>query len=129
MDAAVLHEIGQPPRFEQFPEPEAGDGEVVVRVRAAALNPSTKLVASGRHFAGPGALPAVVGLDGMGTLADGTRVFFGGPRKPYGSMAQQTVTRAAMCWPVPDNVDDVVAAALPNPALSSWIPLVHGAKL
>ncbi|MFF8562672.1 zinc-binding alcohol dehydrogenase family protein [Streptomyces albidoflavus] len=129
MDAAVLHTLGKPPRCEQFPEPEAGEGEVIVRVRAAALNPSTKAVAGGGHFATSGALPAVVGLDGVGVLEDGSRVFFGGPRKPYGSMAQATVARQAFCWPVPDGVDDVTAAALPNPAMSSWVPLEYGARL
>jgi NADPH2:quinone reductase len=71
----------------------------------------------------------VVGLDGVGELEDGTRVFFGGPRKPYGSMAQLTVARRPFCWPVPDGVDDLAAAALPNPALSSWLPLAYSARL
>ncbi|MFE7636237.1 zinc-binding alcohol dehydrogenase family protein [Kitasatospora xanthocidica] len=129
MDAAVLHTLGKPPRFERFPEPTAGEGEVLVQVLAAALNPSTKAVAGGGHFASSDNLPAVVGLDGVGRLEDGSRVFFGGARKPYGSMAQLTVARAPFTWPVPDGVDDLTAAALPNPALSSWIPLEHAAKL
>ena len=37
MNAAVLHTLGSPPKFESFPEPAAGDGEVIVEVRAAAL--------------------------------------------------------------------------------------------
>uniref|UniRef100_A0AAU3GWV0 Zinc-binding alcohol dehydrogenase family protein n=1 Tax=Streptomyces sp. NBC_01401 TaxID=2903854 RepID=A0AAU3GWV0_9ACTN len=129
MDAAVLHTLGKPPRFEQFTEPTAGEGEVLLEVLAAALNPSTKAVAGGGHFASSDNLPAVVGLDGVGRLEDGSRVFFGGPRKPYGSLAQRTVARAPFAWPVPDGVDDLTAAALPNPSLSSWIPLEHSARL
>jgi NADPH:quinone reductase-like Zn-dependent oxidoreductase len=39
------------------------------------------------------------------------------------------VAHQARCWPIPDEVDDVTAAALPNPALSSWLPMVHQAKV
>jgi len=39
MDAAVLHTFWKPPRYEQFPEPIAGEGEVIVSVRAASLKP------------------------------------------------------------------------------------------
>ena len=38
MKAAVIHAFGQPPRFEDFPEPTAGEGEVGVNVRAAGLH-------------------------------------------------------------------------------------------
>jgi len=44
-------------------------------------------------------------------------------------MAEQTVVSRARCLPVPDGVDDNTAAALPNPALSSWLPLVWRAQL
>jgi len=44
-------------------------------------------------------------------------------------MAERTVVARARCWPVPDGIDDVTAAALPNPALSSWLPLMWRAKL
>ncbi len=129
MDAAVLYSAEEPPRFSRFEDPVAGDGEVIVEVRAAALNPSTRAVAAGSHYAAMSDLPAVVGLDGMGVLGDGSRVFFGGPRKPFGTMAERTVVRPQACWPVPDGVDDITVAALPNPALSSWLPLVHSARL
>lgn len=129
MDAAVLYSAEEPPRFSRFEDPVAGDGEVIVEVRAAALNPSTKAVAAGTHYAAISDLPAVVGLDGMGVLGDGSRVFFGGPRKPFGTMAERTVVRPQACWPVPDGIDDVTVAALPNAALSSWLPLAHCGNL
>jgi NADPH:quinone reductase-like Zn-dependent oxidoreductase len=44
-------------------------------------------------------------------------------------MAEQTVLSRRRCLPVPDEVDDNTAAALPNPALSSWLPLVWRAHL
>ena len=85
MNAAVLHTLNQPPLFQQFPEPVAEENEVIVHVRAAALKPVDKQLASGSHYAAHGKLPVVCGMDGVGHLDDGTRVFFGGPRPPYGS--------------------------------------------
>jgi NADPH2:quinone reductase len=129
MDAAVLHTLGKPPRYEQFPEPIAGEGEVIVHVRAAALKPVDKQLASGWHYASPRELPIVSGSDGAGHLDDGTRVFFGRARPPYGAMAQRTVVPRAFCFPVPEGVDYETAAALPNPGVSAWLSLVFRAKL
>ena len=93
MDAAVLHALGKPPRCEQFPEPIAGDDEVIVHVHAASLKPIDKQLAGGSHYASPHDFPLVCGSDGVGHLSDGQRVFFGGTRAPYGAMAQRTVVR------------------------------------
>src|ERR1700736_5941189 len=112
MNAAVLHTLGKPPRFEKFPEPVPAQDEGVVHVRAAALKPVDKQMASGLHYASFRELPAVCGLDGVGSLDDGTRVYFAGARRPFGSMAERTVVHRSRCWPVPDNVDDVTAAAI-----------------
>lgn len=129
MNAAVLHSFGSAPRFEPFAEPTVGEGEVLLHVLAAALHPSTRAVASGSHYSSPRELPTICGLDACGRLEDGTRLFFGGPRPPYGTMAQRCVVPRARCLPVPDGLDDATAAAIPNPALSSWLPLVHSAHL
>jgi NADPH:quinone reductase-like Zn-dependent oxidoreductase len=119
MNAAVLHALGKPPRCEQFPEPEAGDGEVIVSVHTASLKPIDKQLASGSHYASPRKLPVVCGSDGVGHLSDGKRVFFGGIRAPYGSMAERTVAPRAFAFPVPENMSDELAAALPNPGVSA----------
>src|SRR5579864_5637121 len=129
MKAVVLHELGKPPRCEEFPEPSAAGDEVIVRVRAASLKAVDKQLAAGTHFASPRELPVICGTDGVGNLPDGTRVFFGGPRRPYGAMAQRTVVPAAFCFPVPDALDDAAAAALPNPGVSALLSLTQRAKL
>lgn len=129
MNAAVVHSFDHPPRFESFAEPAPIEGEVLVQVCAAALNPSTRLLAAGRHYASPPHLPFVCGVEGVGRLEDGSRVFFGVRRPPNGSMCQRTAVPRMFCWPVPDAVSDVLAAALPNPALSSWLPLITTARL
>jgi NADPH:quinone reductase-like Zn-dependent oxidoreductase len=129
VNAAVLHALGKLPRFEQFPEPVWAEGEVVVRVCAAALKPVDKQMAAGTHYASFRELPVVCGLDGVGHLDDGSRVFFAGPRRPYGAMAERTVVRRAQCFAVPDSLSDDIAAALPNPGVSAWLTLKERAKL
>lgn len=129
MKAAVLHELGKAPRFEEFPEPVAGAGEAVVRVLAASVKPIDKQLAAGSHYASPRELPVVCGVDGFGELADGTRVFFGGPRRPYGAMAERTVVPQGFCFPVPDGMNDATAAALPNPGVSALLSLNSRAKV
>ncbi len=129
MKAAVLHELGTVPRCEDFAEPTAGQDEAVVRVRAASLKAIDKQLASGSHYASPRELPVVCGTDGVGDLEDGTRVFFGGARRPYGAMAERTVVPRAYCFPVPPGLDDDRAAALPNPGISAWLSLTQRARL
>ncbi|MGA3054911.1 MAG: zinc-binding alcohol dehydrogenase family protein [Candidatus Korobacteraceae bacterium] len=129
MNAAVLHTLGKPPGCEPFPEPIPGEGEVIVHVRAAALKPVDKQMASGSHYASFRELPVVCGLDGVGNLDDGTRVFFAAPRRPHGAMAQRTVVARSRCWPLPDDVEDVGAAAIVNPGVSAWLTLLERAKL
>ncbi len=129
MRAAVLSELGKPPQVEGFPEPTPGEGEVLIHVSAAALKSVDKQMAAGKHYASPGELPMVCGTDGVGRLEDGTRVFFGGPRRPYGAMAERTVVRRAQCFSVPEDLDDDTAAAIPNPGVSAWLSLKYIAKL
>jgi len=129
MNAAVLHTFGAAPRFEPFADPIPLDGEVLVQVRAASLKPVDKQLAGGVHFASRRELPLVCGVDGVGVLDDGTRVFFGAPRQPYGAMAERTVVARRFCFPVPDNVNDETAAALPNPGVSAWLSLSWRAGL
>ncbi len=131
MYAAVLHAIGTAPRYEEFAEPSVVDNntETIVHVHAASLKPVDKQMASGSHYASRRELPCVCGFDGIGHLDDGQRVFFGGPRPPFGAMAEQTVVPRAFTFSVPDSVNDETAAALPNPGVSAYLSLAYRAKL
>lgn len=129
MNAAVLSSLGSPPKFDHFSDPTPGEGEVIVRVRAASLKPVDKQIAEGSHYASPRELPIVCGMDGLGVLEDGKLVYFGGPRRPFGAMAELAVVRRLQCFDVPDELDDATAAALPNPGVSAWLSLAHRAKL
>ncbi len=115
MKAAVLHEVGGVPRYEEFPDPVAGEGEVVIEVRAVAVENIDKMIAAGTHFASKRFLsqfPAIPGFDGVGTLPDGTLVGFGQPRAPYGALAEKTVVAESNVVPVPAGVDLAVAVVL-----------------
>jgi NADPH:quinone reductase-like Zn-dependent oxidoreductase len=128
MHAAVVHTFGEPPRYESFPEPTAEEGEVMVEVAAAGLHPVVKALASGSHYASTDQLPLIPGVDGTGRL-DGARVYFGGPRPPFGTMAERTVVPRSLCVPLPDDLDYEVAAAMLNPGLSAWLALRWRAQL
>ena len=132
MKAAVLHNFGEIPKFEDFPDPTPAEGEVLITVKAVALENVDKMMASGEHFASQqflSTLPAIVGFDGIGVLGDGHLVGFGGVKAPYGAMAEKTVIPQGYHVPVPEGVDAVTAAALPASALTSLFPLKWGAKL
>jgi NADPH:quinone reductase-like Zn-dependent oxidoreductase len=135
MKAAVLHEFGSLPRYEDFAAPTAGAGDVLIHVKAVALENFDKMAAQGVHYAGKRMFPqfpAIVGHSGVGTVEDGTLVAFGGSRPPYGTMAEMAVVPkeyAGYLSPVPEGVDAGLAAALPASALTSYLPLKWGAKL
>lgn len=126
MKAAVLHALGDLPRFEDVPEPAPGAGWEVVHVTACPLTNLDRVLAAGTHFAAPTRLPAVCGSVAVGVLPDGARVMF---RSPAGTMAERALTKRELCTPVPDGVDDELAAAIQNPGVSTWAALEWRAKL
>ena len=129
MQAAVVNFLGHPPKYQSFSDPVAGQGEVEIQVRAAGLHPIVKAIAAGSHYSAAGEVPAVPGLDGVGTLEDGSRVYFGFVRKPWGTMAERAVAPRKMCLPLPDGLGDVEAAAIANPGMSAWLSLKQRAAL
>ena len=72
-------------------------------------------------------MPLIPGVDGVGRLANGQRVFFFMPRAPYGTFSEKTVVRKGMFVSLPDDLDDVTAAAIANPGVSSWAALTERA--
>ncbi len=129
MKAAIVRGPHQAPVYGDFAEPAASDGESLVQVTAAALSPVVKSRASGRHYSSSGQFPFVAGIDGTGRLDDGSRVYFILPRAPYGSMAERTVVPSSQCLPLPAELDDVAAAAIANPGMSSWAAFTERARL
>jgi NADPH:quinone reductase-like Zn-dependent oxidoreductase len=127
--AAVVDRFDHPPAMATFEDPLAEGGELLVTVTASALSPLVKGLASGRHYSSSRVLPFVAGVDGVGRLATGERVYFASPRSPFGAMAALAPVRHDRCVPIPDEVDDATAAAIANPAMSSWAALSRRAKL
>ena len=71
MKAIVLHELNGPDSlsYEDWPEPEPGPGEALVKLKAAALNRRDVFVTQGMYpGAKPEALPVILGSDGSGEL-------------------------------------------------------------
>lgn len=129
MKAAIVRGAGQMPVYGDFDEPVPSEGEIRITVTAAAIGPAVKSRASGAHYSASGRFPFVVGIDGVGRLNDGTRVYFVLPRAPWGSMAERTVVPAAQCLSLPDDLDDITAAAIANPGMSSWAAYTERARL
>src|SRR5580700_2998622 len=129
MKAAIVAETGKPPSYGDFKEPVPTDGEVQLTVTAAALSNVVKSRASGTHYSSSGQPPFVVGIDGVGHLDNGRRVYFALPKAPFGSMAEKTVVRSSQCISLPDKLDDVTAAAIANPGMSAWAALKERARL
>jgi NADPH:quinone reductase-like Zn-dependent oxidoreductase len=129
MKAAIVRGAGQTPVYGDFTEPVPSPGENRVTVTAAAISHVVKSRASGAHYSSSGQFPFVVGIDGVGLLDDGSRVYFVMPKAPYGSMAERTVIPSAQCLPLPDGLDDVTAAAIANPGMSSWAAFTERARL
>ncbi|MGB7267649.1 MAG: zinc-binding alcohol dehydrogenase family protein [Terracidiphilus sp.] len=130
MQAAVVNVPGQAPEYQSFPEPVPEDGEALIRVRAAGLHPIVKALAAGSHYASAaGQGPSVPGVDGVGVLEDGSRVYFLFVRKPWGTMAESAAAPRASCITVPENLDDATAAAIANPGMSAWVTLKDRARM
>ena len=131
MRAAVVREVGATPELAELPDPKRGDGEALVQVRAAALNPIDLATASGRFYAGPPHVPYAPGREGVGlvleadTVAPGVRVRFERDvgYGANGSLAELIVVDEAALVPLPDEADDAVAAALGIAGLAAWLAL------
>jgi NADPH:quinone reductase len=129
--AAVVREVGSPPEAGELPDPGRGEGEALVEVHAAALNPIDLTIASGRFYAGPPQVPYAPGREGVGVVresersAAGTRVRFerDSGYGANGSVAELAVVDEAALVPLPDDADDKVAAALGVAGLAAWLAL------
>jgi NADPH:quinone reductase-like Zn-dependent oxidoreductase len=129
MKAAIVSGAGKTPVYGDFAEPVPSSSENRITVAAAAISHLVKSRASGTHYSSSGQFPFVVGIDGVGWLDDGRRVYFLLPKAPHGSMAEQTVVPSAQWLLLPEGLDDVTAAAIANPGMSSWAAYKERAKL
>ncbi|WP_223691351.1 quinone oxidoreductase family protein [Leifsonia poae] len=123
MYAAVVTSFDSAPRYQEFPTPEAGAGELLVDVIAAGLHPRVRSQADGSHYTSTDELPLVPGIDGVGRGADGLLRYFILPDTTLGAMAEQTLIDPRRSIVLPEGSDPVAVAAAMNPAMSSWVAL------
>jgi NADPH:quinone reductase-like Zn-dependent oxidoreductase len=128
MRAVTVSEYGGTPVVAEIPTPEPGAGQVLLRMRAAGMNPMDATLASGAWRPAPATFPMVLGADGAGVVeraGEGARRFSRGdelfgqlliaPLGSAGTYAEYVaVTEEAPLARVPDGLDPVVAAALPT---------------
>jgi NADPH:quinone reductase-like Zn-dependent oxidoreductase len=122
MKAIVIHQYGGPEvlKFEDYPDPVPGQGEVLVRVAAAGVNPIDYKRRAGltKDFY-PLHFPGLIGVDMAGTvvkLGPGVEGFSVGDQvfaMADNTYAQLCVVKAAVLAKVPKGLDLVQAAALP----------------
>ncbi|MFC6183023.1 quinone oxidoreductase family protein [Pseudoxanthomonas japonensis] len=129
MKAAVVTTFGTSPSFQEFRDPEAGEGREVVAVRAAAISPIVRLLAAGKHYTSGENAGFVPGIDGVGIDGTGRRVYFLFPASPFGSLAEKSLVASEMMVPVPEALPDNLAAAIATAGLASWIALTRRAGL
>jgi NADPH2:quinone reductase len=124
--AARIHEFGGTLRIDDTPEPSPGDGEVVVDVRFAGVNPLDVWVTQGTVAGGSQRLPFVPGVEAVGDL-DGRPVLVHGGglgTSRDGLYRERAAVPVAAIRDVPENVDPRQAAGIAVTGPTAW-RLVH----
>ncbi|MEU9916391.1 NADPH:quinone oxidoreductase family protein [Streptomyces sp. NPDC051001] len=130
MQAWQVHENGEPSevmRLEEVATPTPGDGQVLLKVRAANINFPDVLMCRGHYQVQP-PLPFTPGVEICGETEDGRRVL-ANPALPYGGFAEYAVADAAGLLPAPESLDDAEAAALHIGYQTGWFGLHRRARL
>jgi NADPH:quinone reductase len=122
--AAVLQGVGGPEQLvvHEVAEPEAGDGQAIVDVRAAGINFADVLVRLGMYPQMP-ELPTVLGSEIAGEVA-GERVM-GFTRGEGGGYAERVAVDTRWLLPLPASASFAEGAAFPMAFLTAWIPLTE----
>jgi NADPH2:quinone reductase len=130
MQAWQVHENGEPDKVMRLAEvarPTPGDGQVLLKVRAASINFPDVLMARGQYQVRP-PLPFTPGVEICGETEDGRRVL-ATPALPHGGFAEYAVADAAALLPAPESLDDAEAAALHIGYQTGWFGLHRRAGL
>lgn len=131
MKAVRYHELGGPEvlRLEDVPEPEPGDGEVLVRLAASGVNPA-EVSRRGGRMGQVVDLPAMLGIEGAGIVAaigqDVTTVNVGDrvvARQPPYSYAEYVSVPERSVYAVPGNLSLVEAATVTIIYTTAWSAL------
>ncbi|MEU9919850.1 NADPH:quinone oxidoreductase family protein [Streptomyces griseoluteus] len=130
MQAWQVHENGEPRevmRLAEVERPTPGEGQVLLRVRAANVNFPDALLCRGQYQIRP-PLPFTPGVEICGETEDGRRVI-ANPALPYGGFAEYALADARALLPAPEALDDAEAAALHIGYQTGWFGLHRRAYL
>src|SRR6185295_18015955 len=133
MKAIRVHQFGDPSvmKVEEVPDPVAGPGQIVVRLKAAGVNPVDTYIRAGQYAALP-PLPYTPGADGAGEIestgagvaqfAVGDRVYIGGTvgGRAYGSYAEKALCTVDQVHHLPRNISFQQGAGLNVPYVTAW---------
>ncbi|RST00075.1 NADPH:quinone oxidoreductase family protein [Streptomyces sp. WAC05374] len=130
MQAWRVHRNGEPGevmRREEVDRPVPGDGQVLLKVRAANINFPDALLCRGQYQVRP-PLPFTPGVEICGETEDGRRVI-ATPALPHGALAEYALADEAALLPAPEALDDAEAAALHIGYQTGWFGLHRRAHL
>ncbi len=140
MKAVRVHQYGGPEvlMYEDVPKPEAKEGDLLVRVYAAGVNPGEVKIRQGL-FAQYHTLPQPVGFDfsrvvealgpGVSGFEVGQAVYANSDSTRDGANAEYVAVRASEAAPRPASLDFIQAASVPLAGLTAWQALFTEAKL
>jgi NADPH:quinone reductase-like Zn-dependent oxidoreductase len=140
MRAIRIHDFGPPSvlQLEQCPRPaQPGDGEMLIRVHAAAVNPIDWKIRAGQAFKLP--LPYIDGFDVSGVVESvgakvtkfkvGDEIFAMLDLRRGGGYAEYAIVKEAEAATKPPKISHVDAASVPLVTLTAWQALFDTAKL
>ncbi|MEI7626290.1 MAG: zinc-binding dehydrogenase [Actinomycetota bacterium] len=129
MRAAVLHQYATTPVVGDFDDPEeAAQGQVVLEVVAAGMNPVDRSIASGSFYAGSPTLPYVVGREGVARLGDGRLAYFNSAVAPFGAFGQRVLVEQDSLVALPEGIEPAQAIACGIAGSAAWLALTRRAQ-
>jgi NADPH2:quinone reductase len=123
--AALVEQIGQPPVVGEVAEPQRGEGQALVQVTAAAINPVDVSMSLGKFYGGTPDVPYVMGREGVGRVIEGdrlepgTQIWFQPPAG--GTFAEYAIADEEQAIMPPEGTDHSLAAALGIAGLTGWL--------
>lgn len=133
MIAARIHEWGAAPVVEDVEAPTPAEDEVLLKVRASAMNPVDLFIASGRFYGPVPDPPFTAGAECVAEVVEGADGIDAGSRVwslgVHGGFAEYTTAPIDRLVPVPDDLSDEMAVAIGIAGLAGWMSVLHRGRV